>query len=838
MKIRRTLGALLPALLVFLCGPQTAWANSSAAELLARGDAAFAGGDFASALTFYREYLASPLEDSSLREEALGRIVTTEIRMQDCSAAEKNLTELEALQPDSLDVALLRSELLTLCGKPAESVALLQKKLAAAAPEDITIRLRILPALAAAQIEANQPAEAIATASTYAALASDHGDNAYEGRRYELYILLAAGDLVNARAKLDALKQDFGSDNVEEMQLLTMVQMVHEKKFKELLPLLQSFIPSTRPNPLFARINADAARHFMVNDDPGSALDCWKRSATFAVGTDLLQEALGGIIDGAVASSDTDAALAAISRYRQLFPAANRTKTLDLDRARVLIAAKRVPEGIAVYREIFDNENLAKPIRAAAASEAGHAAAASQLPEAEGCLGLAATLSDEQNAPRRWMELGQFLLSQKRFRDALEPFRKAAAGNVEHAPLRIVECLESSGDYEGALKAANELAASTSADAVHAAFLAANLERRCGRTDKAIDRYKEFLEKFPQAPDAQLALFALGESTWSLRRYNDALTTFREYQQKYPNAPNAARALSLGVHSALFTDNYEEMKRLTDILKEKYPASAETPRAEFWYIDYLRNSGKGQEAAAYLEEMFSRYEKTTDPELIPQILIDQARIASENNANDRAAMLLEKIIAEYPKSKLYADACLLAGNAAVADGDHDKALSFYDKARTAFAEAKATGREIVAVGRYSDCAAQIYAQRKDEEILAAALAGFGNILQRPDLDDFIREEMLFKRGHLLEMANRDSEALADYQNLLYSVEGAKRSKRAAATPWASKAAYAALRINLRRGTAEDTKQALRILEIFRTLPGVPEEEWRALEAEINQKFQL
>ena len=88
------------------------------------------------------------------------------------------------------------------------------------------------------------------------------------------------------------------------------------------------------------------------------------------------------------------------------------------------------------------------------------------------------------------------------------------------------------------------------------------------------------------------------------------------------------------------------------------------------------------------------------------------------------------------------------------------------------------------------------------------------------------------------MANRDSEALADYQNLLYSVEGAKRSKRAAATPWASKAAYAALRINLRRGTAEDTKQALRILEIFRTLPGVPEEEWRALEAEINQKFQL
>ena len=285
----------------------------------------------------------------------------------------------------------------------------------------------------------------------------------------------------------------------------------------------------------------------------------------------------------------------------------------------------------------------------------------------------------------------------------------------------------------------------------------------------------------------------------------------------------------MAVHSALFTDNYEEMKRLTDILKEKYPASAETPRAEFWYIDYLRNSGKGQEAAAYLEEMFSRYEKTTDPELIPQILIDQARIASENNANDRAAMLLEKIIA---------DACLLAGNAAVADGEHDNALSFYDKARTAFAEAKATGREIVAVGRYSDCAAQIYAQRKDEEILAAALAGFGNILQRPDLDDFIREEMLFKRGHLLEMANRDSEALADYQNLLYSVEGAKRSKRAAATPWASKAAYAALRINLRRGTAEDTKQALRILEIFRTLPGVPEEEWRALEAEINQKFQL
>jgi cellulose synthase operon protein C len=147
--------------------------------------------------------------------------------------------------------------------------------------------------------------------------------------------------------------------------------------------------------------------------------------------------------------------------------------------------------------------------------------------------------------------------------------------------------------------------------------------------DKAVDRYLQLVERYPQSKHRKDALYNAARSLENLQRYDPAARAFARYAQLYPDAEDAARTQ---FHAALIYEKTKEWKRQIQALR-----------------DFL-----------------ARFSRSKEPELLVQAHLKIAHAHRELSQEKQARQEYSATVAEYQRRGLKADV-RPAGAAAAAE---------------------------------------------------------------------------------------------------------------------------------------------------------------------------
>jgi predicted Zn-dependent protease len=124
------------------------------------------------------------------------------------------------------------------------------------------------------------------------------------------------------------------------------------------------------------------------------------------------------------------------------------------------------------------------------------------------------------------------------------------------------------------------------------------LLRELGRTDEALEMFRETMERFPHAV---VAPNAYAETLRELGRTDEALAVLRETMERFPHDEVAPTAYAGTLREVGRTDEALAVFRNT---MERFPHNAVTPNA---YAETLRELGRADEALAVLGETMERF---------------------------------------------------------------------------------------------------------------------------------------------------------------------------------------------------------------------------------------
>jgi len=94
-----------------------------------------------------------------------------------------------------------------------------------------------------------------------------------------------------------------------------------------------------------------------------------------------------------------------------------------------------------------------------------------------------------------------------------------------------------------------------------------------GQFDMAIEAFTDFIERFPDSPDAAEAQFYIGESHYSSQRYKEALAAYASVISKYPNSPRVPDAYYKQGLSYEQLGQKDEAIKNYQLLRRDYPDS-------------------------------------------------------------------------------------------------------------------------------------------------------------------------------------------------------------------------------------------------------------------------
>jgi tol-pal system protein YbgF len=94
-----------------------------------------------------------------------------------------------------------------------------------------------------------------------------------------------------------------------------------------------------------------------------------------------------------------------------------------------------------------------------------------------------------------------------------------------------------------------------------------------GQFDLAVEAFADFIERFPDSPDAAEAQFYIGESYYALKRHKDAVAAYALAITKYPSSPRVPDAYyKQGLCYEQLGQKPEAIKNY-ELLRREYPGS-------------------------------------------------------------------------------------------------------------------------------------------------------------------------------------------------------------------------------------------------------------------------
>jgi tol-pal system protein YbgF len=118
-------------------------------------------------------------------------------------------------------------------------------------------------------------------------------------------------------------------------------------------------------------------------------------------------------------------------------------------------------------------------------------------------------------------------------------------------------------------------------DSPNALYDAARADYMSNRLDNAIAGYTEFVEKFPDAPNAASAQFQIGMAYFGQRKLKEALAAFDKVVANYPNADEVLQDAYYQKGLALIELNQRaDARRVFQEIVQKFPGSSKALLAQ------------------------------------------------------------------------------------------------------------------------------------------------------------------------------------------------------------------------------------------------------------------
>ncbi len=480
---------------------------------------------------------------------------------------------------------------------------------------------------------------------------------------------------------------------------------------------------------------------------------------------------------------------------------------------RLFASAGKYDEALEVFGRITSDDTWPDSARIDAAREAAAAAGTAGKPETaeKNLLYMTGVASSPDIRQEAFLLLGEHYFRQKEFGRACEAFENAAAepGKASgKANVRLLQVCIQLKDFDKAGKLAAVLRESPDKNVQAAAwYLSAVISENTGDMQGALRQYMDFAGKYSDSEYAAVAGFNAAEVAEKLRDYKYAMELYGSFASKYHAGENAANALFRAMQCAFLAGDDDAMRKFADRLNSDYESSPFAVAALFRQVDYLCGLNRLPAALAVLERINSIAGGA--PDVLSRVLCDQARIHARMSNGKKAMALIQRLLRDYPGSPAAADGALLGGNLSADKGDYARALDFYAKAL----DLRRDDRYFAGVcsERIADCHLSAFALDRDTSHLAEASKIYSELATVRELDT--ASPALFKLGRVREKQGELRQAVNVYSELLYRTLSAGKSGGRPESVWPEKAAYAAVSLLLRKGTAGGAAEAVRILEL-------------------------
>jgi TolA-binding protein len=664
----------------------------------------------------------------------------------------------------------------------------------------------------------------------------------FVGFRQKLYCMIMGGELIKSRQMFSLAEKYSKNPDFYDIELLSLLQMVQEKKFSELKKVYGKVTSKLTPgaNALLFNINRAAARHYLQNNKPSEAVFFLKEAFKFAPVNEDRKNVLRELINTYVAAKNQEAAIATALKYIEFYSRDSETVKMQFQCARLMTERKMFKDAAAIYSAIIKNPKTKNDFKLRAAYEA--AALYEQLKLKPDAVRMLYFIYEHGQTADQKMEgillLGKLYYMYQKFDKASAAFMEVGSTDSKwqaQGQLWAIQSLIQQKKFNDAMTVVNSLAKNKREPllAEDARYFEGLIQERTGKKEQALKTYLNFAGSHPENKHAPSAMFDAGMICFELRDFKQAAVIFLHFAKRYPKHDLAPNALYRCVYAYYFLKDPKKMNSVAEELIKKYPASDFASAVEFWLIDLLRADQNYAEAEQKLLKMQKLYSKNSA--LMAQILYDRARIAEKQNEAGKAVKLLEQLFSKYPESKATADALFMAGNITSAEGKYEKSVVFYRRAAQLRPDSEFAS---ACIGRVADCNYSLYSRTFDSKYLKVAEDEYLKLLKQKKISFLLKNQTHYKLGRCYEMLGEDQKALDQYNELIYGYDVDRQKGKFTKPVWTVKAAYAAIMMYLKQGTPEAAAEAIKVYRLLKSMNLKTGEDFEKFIKNIRSKYRI
>jgi tetratricopeptide (TPR) repeat protein len=304
-------------------------------------------------------------------------------------------------------------------------------------------------------------------------------------------------------------------------------------------------------------------------------------------------------------------------------------------------------------------------------------------PDSQGARSAFLAIADQKMAAGEWREAADL------YNRAIETWPEAARlSAVQEARGWAFQKLGRAEDALSAFERAAELADNDDARAT-ATVKAADVLSELGRSEQAMAKYREVIERFPSTPVADRLkrlvelseLEARGRELYRSYRFAEASGVFAQIAAKDP-----ARKPRMDFCEVLclYGQGMDETAcKKVEALAAECPDASVRAEAVLWMAKYDYNRSEWKRA----RKGFETYALTASPERAAMALLWASRAALADNDLDAAIKTATKIVELHPASSWVAPALIVQGEALIGEARFDEAVLVLERALMAGAEA-------------------------------------------------------------------------------------------------------------------------------------------------------
>jgi TolA-binding protein len=198
--------------------------------------------------------------------------------------------------------------------------------------------------------------------------------------------------------------------------------------------------------------------------------------------------------------------------------------------------------------------------------------------------------------------------------------------------------------------------------------------------EKAISYYEEFVKRSPGNPRVSQALYQEGIALYRLEYFSEAIKKWEKVAREHEQDELAPRALLQAGKTYFGLGKYSQALSIYQRLREKYPGSEMVKDAVLQVGQCYYNQGKIQDAITQYEKFIKDY---PDDERVGAVL-EQLQMSYYRQG--KSIEELEKLIAQFPKSRFAADTYWKLGAEAFNRKNYPLAQRYFQKVVLDFPE--------------------------------------------------------------------------------------------------------------------------------------------------------